>query len=138
MDNKEMPKVGKFAVFKSFIIFNLAALVGFILGTAAFGALMYVYLNPTVAWLFANGIGGISHFGSNYIMQRYIRTKKKIIKNLIIFYTAGIIALLVSTIVFEVVIILIQEPIIAWVTGSLIGTLVHFIFNRKAISLSKS
>lgn len=147
MGIRELPKPSKFAVFKNFMIFNLAAVVGFILGTVSFTASMLVYPNPTFAWLFANGVGGISHFGANYIMQR--QTKEKIVKNFIVFNATGLIGFLVASGAFAAAIIYIQgsamagligsfnitDSTAAWLIGSALGTVAHFILNDKATNL---
>lgn len=134
MGNRELPKQGKFDIFRNFAIFNLAGFIGFILGTAAFTASMLVFPNPTFAWLFANGVGGISHFSANYIMQR--QKKEKIVKNFIVFNATGIIGFIVSTVAFAATIIYIQHPTAAWLIGSTPGALAHFILNDKAINLN--
>jgi putative flippase GtrA len=130
MGNIEMPKIGTFGILKNFILFNIAAVVGFILGTFAFTGSMFIFPNPTFAWLFANAIGGLSHFAANYLMQR--QTKEKIVKNFIVFNATGIIGFIVATATFAVVIIYIQDSTSAWLLGSLVGTLAHFILNHKA------
>jgi hypothetical protein len=134
MGRSELPKSGKLAGFKCFILFNLAAVIGFLLGTASFSASMIIFLNPTFAWLFGNAIGGISHFGFNYIMQR--QTKDKIAKNFIVFNATGIIGFLVASAMFAVVILYIQNSTAAWLCGSLVGTLAHFVLNDRAMKLS--
>jgi putative flippase GtrA len=137
MGNRELPKLGKVAVFKNFAIFNFAAVIGFILGTAGFAVSLLVYPNPTFAWLFANGIGGVAHFAANYVMQRQTKEKKeKIVKNFIVFNATGLIGFFVSTIAFAATIIYIQDPTAAWFIGSFIGTLAHFILNDKATNLN--
>ncbi len=133
MGNRELPKAGRLNIFRNFAIFNLAGFIGFILGTAAFAASMLVYSNPTFAWLFANGIGGISHFSANYIMQR--QKKEKIVKNFIVFNATGLIGFFVSTVAFAAAIIFIQHSTVAWLIGSAPGALAHFILNNKATNL---
>ena len=126
-----MPKSGKLARFKCFILFNFAAVIGFLLGTAAFSASMVLFPNPTFAWLFGNAVGGLSHFGANYLMQR--QTTDKIAKNFIVFNATGILGFLVASAMFAVVILYIQNSTSAWLLGSLVGTLAHFVLNDKAM-----
>ena len=130
MGNIELPKMGKFGILKNFTLFNIAAVIGFLLGTASFTVSMLLFPNPTFAWLFANGVGGLSHFAANYFMQR--QTKEKIVKNFIVFNATGIIGFLVASATFAVVIIYIQNSTAAWLLGSIVGTLAHFILNHKA------
>ena len=65
-------------------------------------------------------------------MQR--QTKEKIVRNFVIFNTAGAIGFLVATVVFAAVILYIDNPTAAWLLGSLIGTLVHFGLNHVAMT----
>lgn len=129
-----MPKSGKLAGFKCFILFNLAAVIGFLLGTASFTASMFTFPNPTFAWLFANAVGGLSHFGANYVLQR--QTKDKIAKNFVVFNATGILSFLISSAMFAVAILYIQNSTAAWLCGSLVGTLAHFVLNDRAMKLS--
>ena len=129
-----MPKSNRLAAFKCFVIFNLAAVIGFILGTISFTASMYFFPNPTFAWLLGNAVGGLSHFGANYVMQR--QTKDKIAKNFIVFNVTGIIGFLVASGMFAVAILYIQNSTAAWLLGSLVGTLSHFILNDRAMKLN--
>ncbi|MCW4018993.1 MAG: hypothetical protein NWF00_10005 [Candidatus Bathyarchaeota archaeon] len=130
----ELPKQGKLAVFKCFVLFNLASVVGFLLGTASFTMCMFLFPNPTFAWLFANGVGGISHFGANYIMQR--QTKDKIAKNFIVFNATGMVGFLISSAMFGFAIVYIQDSTAAWLLGSAVGTFTHFVLNERAMKLN--
>jgi putative flippase GtrA len=127
-----MPKSSRFKTLKCFIMFNLAAVIGFLLGTASFTSSMFMLPNPTFAWLFANAVGGLSHFGANYVLQR--QTKEKIVKNFIVFNATGIIGFLVATVMFAVAIIYVQNPTASWLIGTLMGTLAHFALNQKAMN----
>jgi len=129
-----LAKPSRLAAFKCFVIFNLAAVIGFILGTVSFTASMFVFPNPTFAWLFGNAVGGLSHFGANYVMQR--QTRDKIAKNFIVFNATGIIGFLVASGMFAVAILYIQNSTAAWLLGSLVGTLSHFILNDRAMKLN--
>ena len=129
-----MPKSGRLSGLRCFILFNLAAVVGFILGTIAFAASLFFYPNDTFAWLFANVVGGLSHFGANYVMQR--QTKDKIAKNFLVFNITGILGFLAASAIFELAIILIQNPNAAWLCGSLVGTASHFVLNDRAMKLN--
>ncbi len=143
MRSQDFHKDGKFALFKNFMIFNLAAVVGFVLGTAAFLASMMAFNNPTFSWLFSNVVGGLSHFGANYVMQR--QTKEKIVKNFLVFNITGIAGFLVSSAVFAAVLLLTQNSTVAWISaqsstlawlsGSLFGTFSHFILNHRAMKI---
>jgi hypothetical protein len=144
MERPACPKAGKLAAMKCFVIFNLAAVVGFILGTVSFTVTMAVYDNPTFAWLFANCIGGLSHFGANYVMQK--QKKEKIVKNFIVFNATGIVGFLISSTVFAITLFFTQNSTIAWISaqsstiswlsGSLFGTLTHFLLNERAMKLN--
>jgi MFS-type transporter involved in bile tolerance (Atg22 family) len=134
MGRRELPKQGKLAVFKSFIIFNLAAVVGFLLGTVSFTASMLFFENPTFAFLFANAVGGLSHFGSNYVMQR--QTTDKFAKNFFVFNATGIVGFLVSSAMFAIAILVIQDSNASWLLSCLVGTMSHFVLNDKAMKLS--
>jgi hypothetical protein len=134
MRRTQLPKEGKLAVFKCFLIFNLAAVVGFLMGTASFSASMFVFPNPTFAWLFGNAVGGLSHFGANYVMQK--QTKDKIAKNFIVFNATGIIGFLISSAMFAAAIIFIQNSTAAWLMGSFVGTLTHFLLNDRAMKFN--
>jgi hypothetical protein len=132
MGRRELPKVNKVAVFKNFMIFNFAAVIGFVLGTAAFTGSMVVFPNATFAWLFGNVIGGISHFGANYVMQR--QTKDKIVKNFVVFNATGIIGFLLSSGMFALALVCLQNSTAAWLCGSLVGTFSHFALNYGAMN----
>ncbi len=129
-----MSKPGRLAGFKRLMLFNLAAVIGFLLGTASFTVSMFFFPNPTFAWLFANAVGGLSHFGANYMMQR--QTTEKIAKNFIVFNATGILGFLIASAMFAVAILYIQNSTAAWLLGSLVGTLSHFILNDKAMKLN--
>ena len=133
MRRAKIPKTGKFAMFKSMVLFNFAALIAFLLGTAAFELSMFAFPNPTFAWLFANALGGVSHFGANFVLQK--QTTKGIAKNFIVFNATGIIGFLIASAMFAVAIIFIQNSTAAWFVGSLFGTMTHFILNDKAMKL---
>ncbi len=134
MVRREFPKTSKISVMRNLVIFNLAALVGFLLGTASFTASMLFFPNPTFAWLLANVLGGISHFGANFVMQR--QTKDKIAKNFIVFNATGIIGFLAASAMFAVAILCIQDSTAAWLCGSIVGTLSHFVLNDKAMKVN--
>jgi predicted acyltransferase len=137
-------KSGKAAALKCFIIFNLAAVVGFILGTAAFMISMAAFNNPTFSFLFSNCIGGLSHFASNHIMQR--KKNEKFVKNFVVFNATGIAGFLISSLVFAITILLTQNSTIAWLSSqssslawlssSLFGTLTHFLLNDRAMKIN--
>ena len=133
MRRTELPKPSKVAVFKSFVIFNVAAVVGFLLGTVSFGASMLLLPNATFAWLFGNAVGGLSHFGANFVMQR--QKKEKIAKNFVVFNATGIIGFLVASVMFAAAIIFVQDSTAAWLCGSLIGTMSHFVLNDRAMKI---
>jgi hypothetical protein len=126
-------KLGKFSTLRRLIIFNFAALVGFILGTISFWASMFLFPNPTFAWLFGNAVGGISHFGANYVMQG--QSKKEITKCFVVFNATGFIGFLVASLMFAVTIIFINESTIAWFLGSLVGTMAHFVMNDMGMKI---
>ena len=67
-------------------------------------------------------------------MQR--QTTDKIAKNFIVFNATGIIGFLVSSVMFAAAIIFIQDSTVAWLAGSLVGTLSHFLLNERAMKLS--
>lgn len=133
MSNRKLPKIGRLNILRNFAIFNLGGTIGLILGTISFTASTLLYPNPTFAWLLANGIGGISHFIANYIMQR--QKKEKIVKDFIVFNASGVIGFLVATVTFAVAIIFIQHSTAAWLVGNAPGTIVHFILNDKAANI---
>jgi hypothetical protein len=133
MRRSEFPKTGKFAVLRNLMIFNLTAVIGFVLGTASFTASMFFFPNPTFAWLFANCIGGLSHFGTNYSMQQ---NKERIGKCFVVFNVTGILGFLASSAMFAVALIFIKNSTASWLLGSLVGTLSHFVLNYKAMKLS--
>jgi hypothetical protein len=114
----------------------MAAIAGLILGTIAFAASIFVTANPTFAWLFSNVVGGLSHFGANYVLQR--QSKEKIVKNFIVFNATGIVAFLIASAAFTGAIIVIQNQnsLIAWFCGSLAGTLSHFVLNHYCYNLA--
>jgi hypothetical protein len=129
----ELPKSGRFAVVRNLAIFNFAAVIGFILGTASFTLSMYAFSNPTFAWLFANASGGLSHFGANWVMQG--QAKEGIAKNFVVFNATGILGFLVASAMFAVAVVFIQDSTIAWLLGSLVGTLAHFLLNDRAMKI---
>jgi hypothetical protein len=127
-------KASKFSALRRLIIFNCAAVVGFVLGTVSFAASMFLYPNPTVAWLAGNCVGGLSHFAANYIMQG--QSKNEIAKCFIVFNATGILSFLFATIMFAVAEIYVQEPTASWLLGSVVGTMSHFVMNDRAIRLN--
>jgi hypothetical protein len=133
MRRSEFTKTGKFAVLRNLMIFNFTAVIGFVLGTASFTASMFFFPNPTFAWLFANCIGGLSHFGTNYSMQQ---NKERIGKCFVVFNVTGILGFLASSAMFAVALIFIKNSTASWLLGSLVGTLSHFVLNYKAMKLS--
>jgi hypothetical protein len=134
MRRSDFTKAGKFAALRRLVIFNFAAIIGFALGTASFTSSMFVYANPTFAWLFANCVGGLSHFGSNWVMQG--QSKKEMGKCFIVFNATGILSFLFASGMFAVAVVFIKDSTASWLLGSLIGTLTHFIMNEKAMKLS--
>jgi hypothetical protein len=133
MRRSDFAKTGKFAAFRRLFIFNFAAVVGFLLGTASFTASMFFYTNPTFAWLFGNCVGGLSHFGANWAMQG--QSKKELGKCFIVFNATGILSFLFASGMFAVSEIFIQNSTSSWLLGSVVGTLSHFVMNDKAIKL---
>ena len=131
MKRRELPKPGKLVALRSFAIINFAAIIGFFLGTVSFTASMILFPNATFAFLFANAVGGLSHFGSNYVMQS--QRKEKFVKNFFVFNATGVIGFLVESAVFAVAIILIQDPTASWLCSCIVGTLSHFVLNDTAM-----
>jgi hypothetical protein len=134
MRRTELPKPGKFAVIRNLMIFNFAAVIGFLLGTASFTVSMFLFPNPTFAWLVANAFGGVSHFGANWMMQG--QSKDKIAKNFVVFNATGILGFLAASAMFAVAILCIQDSTASWVLGSMVGTLLHFVLNDRAMKLN--
>ena len=130
MRRSDFTKAGKFAALRNLIIFNFAAVVGFVLGTVSFTTSMFLVPNPTFAWLFANCVGGLSHFGANWWMQG---EKEKIGKCFVVFNATGILGFLVASAMFAVAVLYIQDSTVSWLLGSLVGTLSHFVLNYKAM-----
>jgi hypothetical protein len=104
------------------------------LGTISFTASIVATANPTFAWLFANVVGGLSHFVANYYMQR--QTKERIVTNFIVFNATGIAGFLVASAAFAAAILIIQNSFIAWFLGSLAGTFTHFVLNHYCYDLA--
>ena len=134
MRHSEFPKTGKFAVLRNLAIFNFTAVIGFVLGTVSFTGSMFFFPNPTFGWLLANCVGGLSHFGANYVMQG--KSKVKIGKCFVVFNCTGILGFLASSATFAVAILCIQDSTASWLLGSLVGTLLHFVLNYKAMKIS--
>jgi putative flippase GtrA len=124
----------RLAGLKCFLIFNLAAVVGFITGFVSFLVAMYFYPNDTFGWLFSNVVGGLSHFTANYFMQR--QTSEKIAKNFIVFNATGIIGFLAASSMFALSLILIGEPNVSWLLGSMVGTTSHYVLNNEAMKIN--
>jgi len=124
----------RFASFKCFIIFNLAAVIGFLAGFGTFAFSMYFYPNYTFGWLFSNVAGGLSHFTANFLMQK--QTSEKIAKNFIVFNATGIIGFLAASAMFAVAIVLIKEPNVSWLLGSIVGTTTHYLLNNEGMKLN--
>jgi hypothetical protein len=133
MRRSDFTKAGKFAALRRLIIFNFAAVVGFILGTASFAASMIMLPNPTFAWLFGNCIGGLSHFGANWVMQG--QSKKEMAKCFIVFNATGILSFLFASAMFAVAVIFVQDSTVSWLSGSIVGTLSHFVMNDRAMTI---
>ncbi len=127
-------KASRFASLKCFIIFNLAAVVGFTLGFASFAISMFFWPNDTFGWLFSNVVGGLSHFTANYFMQR--QTKEKIAKNFLVFNITGIMGFLFASGMFALAVFLIKEPNVSWLLGSMVGTTSHYVLNNQAMKLN--
>jgi putative flippase GtrA len=68
-------------------------------------------------------------------MQR--QTSEKIVKNFVVFNATGIIGFLVASVMFAVAIIYIKDSTAAWLCGSVVGTLAHFVLNNKAMKFPK-
>ncbi len=134
MRRSDFTKAGKFAAVRRMVIFNFAAVVGFLLGTAGFTASMFMFPNPTFAWLFGNCIGGLSHFSANYIMQG--QSKKEITKCFIVFNATGIIGFLAASGIFALARFLAVEPNASWLFGSMVGTTTHYVLNNEGMKLN--
>ncbi|MFB3888547.1 MAG: hypothetical protein ACE14S_03585 [Candidatus Bathyarchaeia archaeon] len=134
MRRSDFSKTGKFAAVRRLFIFNFAAVLGFLLGTASFTASMFLHPNPTVAWLIGNLVGGLSHFSANWLMQG--ESKKEFGKCFVVFNATGIISFLLASLVFAAAEIFIQHSTAAWLLGSVVGTLSHFVMNDKAIRIN--
>ncbi len=134
MRRSDFTKTGKFAALRRLLIFNSAAFVGFILGTASFTASMFLYPNPTFAWLFGNCVGGLSHFGANWVMQG--QSKKELGKCFVVFNATGILSFLFASGMFAVSEVFIQNSTSSWLLGSVVGTLTHFVMNDKAVNIN--
>ena len=133
MRTSDFSKAGKFAAIRRFFLFNAAAVVGFVLGTAAFAISNFLYPNPTLSWLVGNAVGGLSHFAANYILQG--QSKNEIAKCFIVFNATGILAFFFASGMFAAAIILVKDSTISWLMGSAIGTTTHFVMNDRAIRL---
>jgi hypothetical protein len=127
-------KASRFAALRRLVLFNCAAVVGFILGTASFTASMFLYPNPTFAWLAGNVVGGLSHFAANWIMQG--QSKKEIAKCFIVFNVTGILSFLFATAMFAVAEIYVHDSTASWLSGSVVGTLTHFAMNDRAVKFN--
>ena len=134
MRRSDFTKAGKFAALRRLVLFNFAAIIGFTLGTVSFTSSMFLYANPTFAWLFANCIGGLSHFGSNWALQG--QSKKEMGKCFIVFNATGILSFLFASGMFAVSEVFIQNSTASWLLGSLVGTLSHFVMNEKAMKFN--
>ena len=134
LGGKERRFVGsKLAALECFIIFNIAAVIGFVMGTAAFVSSNLIVASATFAWLFGNVVGGLSHFSANYVLQR--KKKDRFVKNFVVFNATGIVGFLVASLMFAVAIFGFKDANVAWLCGSVVGTLSHFILNDKAMKL---
>ena len=131
MRRSDFTKAGKFAALRRLVIFNCAAIIGFVLGTISFTSITLITGNPTFAWLFANCVGGLSHFGSNWMMQG--QTRNELPRNFVVFNATGILSFLFASGMFEVSVLFIQNSTASWLLGSLVGTLSHFVLNEKAM-----
>lgn len=134
MRRSDFTKAGKFAAIRRLIIFNFAAVVGFLLGTAGFTASMFMSANATFAWLFGNCIGGLSHFGANWVMQG--QSKKEMAKCFVVFNATGILSFLFASAMFAVAIVFVHDSTVSWLSGSIVGTLSHFVMNEKGMKIS--
>ncbi len=134
MRRSDFTKAGKFAALRRLIIFNFAAVVGFLLGTASFTASMFLFPNPTFAWLLGNCVGGLSHFGANWVMQG--QSKKEMVKCFVVFNATGIVSFLLASVMFALAVVFIHDSTVSWLLGSVVGTLSHFVMNDKAIKLN--
>ncbi len=126
-------KGGKFAAFRRLILFNIAAVIGFILGTIAFTVSIFFYPDPTVAWLTGNVVGGLSHFAANYELQG--QTKNEFAKCFVVFNATGIVSFLLASAMFATSVIFVGDSTASWFMGSVVGTLSHFVMNDKAIKI---
>jgi hypothetical protein len=133
MRRSDFTRAGKFAALRRLVIFNFAAIIGFLLGTVSFTSSMFLYANPTMAWLFANCIGGLSHFGSNWALQG--PSKDGIAKNFVVFNATGILSFVFASVSFAAAVILAQDSNVSWLLGSFVGTMSHFVMNEKAQKL---
>ncbi len=134
MRRSDFSRTGRFAAFRRLILFNLAAVVGFLLGTIAFTISMFLYPNPTISWLAGNCVGGLSHFTANYILQG--QSRNEIAKCFVVFNATGIISFLFASAMFAVAIIFIRESTTSWLLGSIVGTLSHFVMNDQGMRLN--
>lgn len=134
MRSSDFSKTGRFATLRRLILFNFAAVVGFILGTVAFALSMFFYPDPTFSWLAGNLVGGLSHFGANYVLQG--QSKSEFAKCFIVFNATGIVSFLLASGMFALAIVFIQESNVSWLLGSIVGTLSHFVMNDKAIQFN--
>jgi putative flippase GtrA len=134
MRRSDFAKTGKFAALRRLILFNFAAVVGFILGTISFTTTISLYPNPTFAWLFGNVVGGLSHFGANWALQG--QSKKEFGKCFVVFNATGVISFLLASVMFAVAEIFAMESTVSWLLGSVVGTLSHFVMNDKAININ--
>ena len=134
MRRSDFTKAGKFAAVRRLVIFNFAAIIGFILGTVTFTSVMFINGNPTFAWLFGNCTGGLSHFGSNWAMQG--QTKNDLKRNFVVFNATGVLSFLFASGMFEISVLFVQNSTLSWLLGSLVGTLSHFVLNEIAMKYS--
>ncbi len=134
MRTADFSKTGRFAAIRRLIIFNCAAIVGFVLGTVAFTVSMFLYPNPTIAWLSGNLVGGLSHFTANFVMQG--QSKNEVAKCFIVFNATGIVSFLIASVMFAVAIIFVQDSTASWLSGSIVGTLSHFVMNDRGMRLN--
>jgi hypothetical protein len=134
MRRSDFTKTGKFAHIRRLFLFNFAAVVGFILGTVTFTAAMLLYPDPNFAWLFGNVVGGLSHFGANWALQG--QSKQEFGKCFVVFNATGIVSFLLASVMFGVAEVLGMDATVSWLSGSVVGTLSHFVMNDKAINLN--
>jgi hypothetical protein len=133
LGQKVCNKPSRLANLKCFILFNLAAVVGFLLGFASFAVSMFFWPNDTFAWLLSNVVGGLSHFVANYFMQR--QTTEKIAKNFLVFNFTGIIGFLCASGMFALALFLVKDSNASWLAGSAVGTTTHYLLNNRAMKL---